>query len=102
MSAPSTAAPPAAVPEPRPLTLLEAAAWLSKSPAFLRREVKAGRLKPWRSGGRDLVFFVEDLRAWLRPYVGPDPRFDPRKGWPVGHRPPGRRAKRRSTRGSGR
>jgi excisionase family DNA binding protein len=54
------------------LTVKEAAAYARRAPGTLRSEVKAGRLKAARVGGRgQLLFRREYLDAWLEAQVTP-------------------------------
>ena len=52
----------------RPLSLKEASLWLHLSEPYLRRLVREGKgPRSYRSGRKQHVFLVEDLRAWLVP-----------------------------------
>lgn len=56
------------------LKIEEAAAYARVSQPTIRREVKGGRLKAYRVGGkRALRFRVEDVDAWLLTYLVPQP-----------------------------
>lgn len=60
-----------AAPSPWRVTA-EAASYLRKGPKFVRGEVKAGRLRAARVGGRgDLVFHVSWLDAYLEALAAP-------------------------------
>ena len=53
-------------------TTAESARYLRKGPKFVRREVKAGRLRAARVGGRgDLIMKVEWLDAFLEAMAEP-------------------------------
>jgi excisionase family DNA binding protein len=56
------------------LKIDEAAAYARVSEPTIRRELKGGRLKAYRVGGKKaLRFRVEDVDAWLLSFMVPQP-----------------------------
>ena len=47
-------------------TIGSAAVYASVSPATVKREIRAGRLRAYKVGGRLVRLHVSDLDAWLR------------------------------------